>query len=97
MLYHLHILMTRMAGMNPPGVYITEDEKFYVPMPEEWRSKPENSKQGSGEPIDVELGQKHFDRLCETIVSGTEAYHDAMNDGVAPEIARLICLPMECM
>lgn len=69
--------------------YITEDEKFYVPMPEEWRSKPENSKQGSGEPIDAELGQKYFDRLCQTVVDGTEAYHDAMNDGVAPEIARL--------
>jgi thymidylate synthase (FAD) len=69
--------------------YITEEEKFYIPLPNEWRSKPENSKQGSGEPLDIELGQKYFDRLCETVVSGTEAYHDAMNDGVAPEIARL--------
>ena len=69
--------------------YITEDEKFYIPLPAEWRSKPENSKQGSGEPIDEELGAKHFQRLCETVVQGTEAYHDAMNDGVAPEIARL--------
>ena len=69
--------------------YITEDEKFYIPLPHEWRSKPENSKQGSGEPVDIELGQKHFDRLCEAVVQGTEAYHDAMNDGVAPEIARL--------
>jgi thymidylate synthase (FAD) len=69
--------------------YITEDEKFYIPLPHEWRSKPENSKQGSGEPLDEELGAKHFARLCETVVQGTEAYHDAMNDGVAPEIARL--------
>lgn len=69
--------------------YITEDEKFYIPLPDEWRSKPENSKQGSGEPLDEELGAKHFARLCETVVQGTEAYHDAMNDGVAPEIARL--------
>jgi thymidylate synthase (FAD) len=69
--------------------YITEDEKFYIPLPEDWRSKPENSKQGSGDPVDIELGQKHFDRLCETVVSGTEAYHDALDDGVAPEIARL--------
>jgi thymidylate synthase (FAD) len=69
--------------------YITEEEKFYIPLPHEWRSKPENSKQGSGEPLDEELGAKHFARLCETVVQGTEAYHDAMNDGVAPEIARL--------
>jgi thymidylate synthase (FAD) len=40
--------------------YITEDEKFYIPLPHEWRSKPESSKQGSGEPVDVELGEKYF-------------------------------------
>src|SRR6056300_1285917 len=32
--------------------YITEDEEFYVPAATEWRSKPENGKQGSGEPVD---------------------------------------------
>ncbi len=69
--------------------YITEDEKFYIPLPNEWRSKPENSKQGSGEPVDVEIGQKYFDMLCEAVVQGTEAYHQAMDDGIAPEIARL--------
>ena len=69
--------------------YITEEEKFYIPLPNEWRSKPENSKQGSGEPVELEIGQKHFDRLCEAVVQGTEAYHDAMDDGIAPEIARL--------
>ena len=69
--------------------YITEDEKFYIPLPHEWRSKPENSKQGSGEPVDEEVGAKHFQRLAEMVVAGTEAYHDALNDGVAPEIARL--------
>jgi thymidylate synthase (FAD) len=69
--------------------YITEDEKFYIPLPEQWRSKPENSKQGSGEPVDVEIGQKYFDMLCEAVVQGTEAYHMALEDNVAPEIARL--------
>ena len=69
--------------------YITEDEKFYVPLPHEWRSKPENSKQGSGEPVDEELGEKYFNKLLELIVDGTRAYHDAMDDGIAPEIARL--------
>jgi thymidylate synthase (FAD) len=69
--------------------YITEDEKFYIPLPENWRSKPENSKQGSGDPVDVEIGQKYFDMLCEAVVQGTEVYHMALEDGVAPEIARL--------
>lgn len=69
--------------------YVTEEEKFYVPLPHQWRSKPENSKQGSGEPLSLDLGDKHFNKLLETIVSGTRAYHNAMEDGVAPEIARL--------
>lgn len=69
--------------------YITEDEKFYIPLPHEWRSKPSNSKQGSGEPVDEEVGQKYFDMLCQAVVDGTEAYHQAIDDGIAPEIARL--------
>jgi thymidylate synthase (FAD) len=69
--------------------YVTEDEKFYIPLPNQWRSKPENSKQGSGEPVDEEVGQKYFDMLCESVVKGTEAYHMALEDGIAPEIARL--------
>jgi len=40
--------------------YVTEDPMFYVPKPNEWRSAPENKKQGSGEPLksldDVEWG-----------------------------------------
>ena len=69
--------------------YITEEEQFYVPLPDEWRSRPENSKQGSGEPVDIELGQKHFDALLDIIGIGTTAYHKAMDDGIAPELARL--------
>ena len=69
--------------------YITEEEKFYVPLPNEWRSKPENSKQGSGEPVDEKIGEKHFSRLCEAVVLGIDNYHQALEDGIAPEIARL--------
>ena len=69
--------------------YITEEEQFYVPLPEEWRSKPANSKQGSGEPIDPEIGADYTQLLIQHIASGTKAYHAAMDDGVAPELARL--------
>ena len=69
--------------------YITEEEKFYIPLPHQWRSKPENSKQGSGQPVDEEIGQKYFEMLCQAVVDGTEAYHMALEDGIAPEIARL--------
>lgn len=69
--------------------YITEDEQFYVPLHDEWRSKPENSKQGSGEPVAETLGMVYTNKLINLIAQGTQAYHDAMDDGIAPEIARL--------
>lgn len=69
--------------------YITENEQFYVPLANEWRSKPENSKQGSGDPVDIETGEKYFVKLINIISEGTQAYHEAMDEGIAPELARL--------
>lgn len=69
--------------------YITEKEEFYVPSPSEWRSAPENSKQGSGEPIEIELGKLFTNALEKAILDGEENYQKALADGVAPELARL--------
>jgi thymidylate synthase (FAD) len=69
--------------------YITEEEQFYVPLADQWRSKPENSKQGSGEPIDNELGDAYTSLLIKHIAHGVQSYHLAMDDGIAPELARL--------
>ena len=69
--------------------YITEQEEFYVPSASNWRSKPENSKQGSGEPIHFSLGYHYTNKLNEFIEMGTSLYHEAMSDNIAPEIARL--------
>jgi thymidylate synthase (FAD) len=69
--------------------YITEDEEFYIPSATEWRSKPENSKQGSGKPVDKFVGQRFTDRLEEIVKLGEEAYQSAMDQGIAPELARL--------
>jgi thymidylate synthase (FAD) len=69
--------------------YITEDEQFYIPSASSWRSKPENSKQGSGEPIHFSLGYHYTNKLNEFIEMGTQLYHEAMKDNIAPEIARL--------
>ena len=69
--------------------YITEQEQFYVPDFDAWRSKPENSKQGSGEPLDTDTGLYLFNQLIDTIADGTKKYHEAMDAGVAPELARL--------
>ncbi len=69
--------------------YITENEEFYIPGPDEWRSAPENSKQGSGAPINENLGSFYFKKLIETVASGKSLYDQALEDNVAPEIARL--------
>lgn len=70
--------------------YITENEEFYIPMPGEWRSAPENSKQGSGEPVNVEIGAKYYKSLLDITEKSMELYKDALSDGVAPEQARLL-------
>jgi thymidylate synthase (FAD) len=67
--------------------YITEEEEFYIPNINEWRSKPENSKQGSGEPI-LNGGQFTND-LMHFVDQGKELYHRALDHNIAPELARL--------
>lgn len=69
--------------------YITENEEFYVPKANEWRSKPENSKQGSGEPIMEGKGNYFTSSLNTYIEQGEELYQRAMDQEVAPELARL--------
>jgi thymidylate synthase (FAD) len=67
--------------------YITEKEEFYVPEANAWRSKPANSKQGSGEPI-LNGGQFTMD-LNNFIEYGQELYNRALGHNIAPELARL--------
>src|SRR5699024_4537599 len=69
--------------------YVTENEEFYIPQANEWRSYPDNVKQGSGEPFEVGKGQYFKLHLEEYIKQGEELYNQAMKRGVAPEQARL--------
>lgn len=69
--------------------YITENEEFYIPKAAEWRSKPENSKQGSGAPLPIDIGVSLTDKLDSIVDLGSKLYNDALDLGVAPEIARL--------
>ncbi|MCJ8013228.1 FAD-dependent thymidylate synthase [Paenibacillus sp. KQZ6P-2] len=69
--------------------YITEEPVFYVPGSEEWRSKPENSKQGSGEVLGTEKGEKLTSELLEYIELGVQKYEAAIQNGVCAEQARL--------
>jgi thymidylate synthase (FAD) len=69
--------------------YITEDEEFHVPSMNEWRSKPENSKQGSGPVFPAEIGAYWTQELEEHVENGQAKYKQAMDAGIAPEQARL--------
>src|SRR5690625_1166027 len=69
--------------------YVTENNEFYVPQADEWRSYPDNVKQGSGDPVEWIVGQKMTDDLEEIIELGEKRYNEAMAKGIAPEQARL--------
>lgn len=69
--------------------YVTENEEFYIPGGTSWRSKPENSKQGSGEPITSGWGTYFSTALAKYVEEGETLYKRAMDEGIAPEQARL--------
>ena len=67
--------------------YVTENEEFY--MPEIWRSAPENSKQGSGQPLN-DSDQEMWNEVLEYMnTTALALYKQALNKGMAPELARL--------
>lgn len=67
--------------------YVDTPPEFYVP--KEWRSRPEGSvKQGSGDTHpDSEDLRKYYKRFLE---DAAEIYQNMINDGVAPEQARMV-------
>ena len=69
--------------------YITEEPEFYVVGAGEWRSAPENSKQGSGEVVDEKLGKDLTNLLIHAHTQGINRYEWAMEEGVCAEQARL--------
>lgn len=69
--------------------YITEEPAFYIPTAEQWRSAPENSKQGSGEPINYGLGVELTMKLFNLIEAAEKDYNHAIEVGVCAEQARL--------
>ena len=69
--------------------YITEEPTFYIPAPNEWRSAPDNSKQGSGNPVDASVGED-FTKVMQTAIRECmRAYELAMRNGICAEQARL--------
>jgi thymidylate synthase (FAD) len=69
--------------------YITEDTVFHIPTERQWRSAPENSKQGSGAVLDDMTGLYLTERLMNHIRDSESLYEDMMERGVCAEQARL--------
>ena len=67
--------------------YVTESPEFYIP--NHFRSKPENSKQGAGDYIEDGSNFKWRNALDSFYGKAEELYEMAMKDGIAPEQARL--------
>jgi thymidylate synthase (FAD) len=73
--------------------YITEEPTFYIPSENEWRSAPENSKQGSGGPLQDVLEYHEMGELQHVyerhIEESMRLYEKSIELGMAPEQARL--------
>jgi thymidylate synthase (FAD) len=69
--------------------YITDENEFYIPGIEKWRSAPKNKKQGSGDNLNLEVGAVWTTELEEWCARGEELYQEALEAGIAPEQARL--------
>ncbi|MBK55935.1 MAG: thymidylate synthase (FAD) [Flavobacteriaceae bacterium] len=61
--------------------YVDDDPEFYIP--DTWRSRPESSKQGSGEEIIIY-------NIDSTLQFVKQTYDNLLKANVAPEMARMI-------
>ena len=68
--------------------YVDDDPEFYLP--DEWRGRADDKKQGSNGVVDVE------DVLDETHGQALVTYQELLNKGVCPEQARMV-LPQSTM
>jgi thymidylate synthase (FAD) len=71
--------------------YVDDEPEFYVP--KEWRQRAENVKQGSGEVFDYWGNHAFFNATEYNTSCGLKAYQALLDDGVCPEMARMV-LPL---
>lgn len=69
--------------------YVTETPEFYIPSSTEWRSAPENRKQGSGDAVSTDHGEVMSDSMVWYANQGLKLYEEAMARGICAEQARL--------
>lgn len=69
--------------------YITEEPEFYIPEHSQWRTAPDNKKQGSGEPLPDSMGKEFTKLLMKHIDKSVELYDAAIEQNIAVEQARV--------
>lgn len=69
--------------------YVTMDPEFYIPTSDQWRLAPEDKKQGSQGLADPFYGSVLSQELKDYVEKGEALYNLAMENGIAPEQARL--------
>jgi thymidylate synthase (FAD) len=70
--------------------YVDSEPEFYVPKIQKWRKAPDTRRQGSSnECLEVLDGDLQTTRLSWHTNDGLELYNEALEAGVAPELARL--------
>ena len=67
--------------------YIDSKPRFYVP--NEWRSRAKDKKQGSGDEL-IELQGEDYDHIHAALMAANDAYSHLLHRGVAPEQARML-------
>lgn len=65
-----------------------DDEDFYIPT--RWREQSADNKQGSAGTVGEEAGARLTKQLTDIVESSYALYHDALDQGVAKEQARLL-------
>ncbi len=75
--------------------YVDDKPKFFKP--KVWRKRPDKSiKQGSGDEVDLDIQYMNNDELENTLDRSLLAYNTMLENGTAPEMARMI-LPQNMM
>jgi len=69
--------------------YITIEPEFYIPGAEEWRLAPEDKKQGSAGLAGPWIGSILSNELRDLVSKSEALYKMALDEGIAPEQARL--------
>lgn len=74
--------------------YVDDEPEFFIP--DEWRAKADNKKQGSGDAIPYEFNELYISEAGEVCRHSLVTYNRMLKSGICPEQARMV-LPQNMM